>query len=253
MIIDTNMWLGQWPFHAKTDITPARLQELLRKEGIGKALVASRESVLIDDPENKNMDLLSQTKKLPDLLPVITVNPSLPNWKDKMPVYIEEGIKAVKLFPNYHTYSLSEPFVRELMNICGNEGILPILQMRLEDERSHHPSCIVPGVAADEIIASAHACPDVQLAVSCPYFDEAVSLVQETKNIHIDIAFTERLHTIPSLCKQIPAERILFGSHTPFLYTRAALMKAEDPDISNSDRKLITHKNITSLLHLYIN
>ena len=39
--------------------------------------------------------------------------------------------------------------------------------------------------------------------------------------------FTESFKTLPTLLNEIPAERVLFGSYTPFFYTASAVAKLD--------------------------
>jgi predicted TIM-barrel fold metal-dependent hydrolase len=66
----------------------------------------------------------------------------------------------------------------------------------------------------------------------------------------VDISFVETLNTVSALLKEIPATRVLFGSHTPFLYTRSAIMKIKAAEISQEDLDAITYGNAQRLIKL---
>jgi predicted TIM-barrel fold metal-dependent hydrolase len=76
----------------------------------------------------------------------------------------------------------------------------------------------------------------------------AIVLVKETNNIYVDISFAEKLDTIVSLLEEIPAKRILFVSHTPFLYTQSAAMKTKAVDISKNKFDAIAGGNALNLV-----
>ena len=94
--------------------------------------------------------------------------------------------------------------------------------------------------------------PEIKIVVFCPYFFEAVKL-GKIKNVYIEISFVETFKTIPALIKEIPLDKIIFGSHTPFLYTQAAISKVKYAEISEEEKEKIYFKNavkIFSLKHL---
>jgi len=249
MLFDANVWFGNWPFQSFTINSPVKLAGHLEKEGISKALVASPESIFYPDPDQGNEILFKRTEKYQDLLPVPIVNPSLKNWDTMVGKYVKRNITAVKILPNYHCYQLSSPYAAECFAALAEYRILCVVQMRIEDERSQHPLCRIPGVDTDAVIDCAQRHSSINIAVSCAYFSEAVVLVEKTENVYVDISFVETMDTIACLLSKIPASRILFGSHTPFLYTRSAVMKVETCEISESDREMIRCGNISRLLN----
>ena len=58
-------------------------------------------------------------------------------------------------------------------------------------------------------------------------------------NIHVDLSFVERLDTVAALLAEVPARQVLFGSHTPFLYTRAAVMKLRTAAVGRRELRAI--------------
>ena len=244
MLTDVNTWLGNWPFQKFEINTPGKLAKHLKAEGISHAFVSSLDSVFLPDPDQGNKVLLSELKKYPCLYPVMIIDLSLDNWKELLEKYRNLNIKLIKLVPNYHGYSLLSPCVKELMRMLGAGSILPVIQVRLEDERTQHKMCKVPGVEVKDIVKCANKFPYIEMIVCGAYYTEALELVRETKNLYIEISFIEKFDTIRSLLKEIPAKRILFGSHTPFFYTRSSVMKIKAPGINENDRRLIMNRKV---------
>lgn len=249
MLTDVNVSLGHWPFQKLLPDNAAKLSRHLKSEGISLALVSSVETVLYPDPDVYNKLLLKRLKPYPMLLPVMILNPVLADWQQRLREYVGSSkIKAVKILPNYHGYTLSSKIAYDLIRELSLKKILLIIQMRLEDERNQYPLMKVPGVKTTEVIKLSKRCPSASILCLCPYIGEAISLVKETENVYVDISFTERLNTVESLIKEIPANRIVFGSHTPFLYTRSAVMKIKSADIPKKDLRAIMSVNIQRLL-----
>jgi predicted TIM-barrel fold metal-dependent hydrolase len=250
MIIDVNVSFGHWPFQRFPYSTPEELNKDLMKEGISQILVSSLDAVLYPDPEWGNETFLPGLKSYPSFVPVGVINPSLSNWKETLKRCISWGAKAIKIFPNYHYYSLSSPVVDDLMDELVGRKMPLIVQMRLEDERNQYPLLKVSGVEIQEILDLANRFSEIPILALCPYFKEAIDLVKNSTNIYVDISFVEILNTVSALLEEIPATRVLFGSHTPFLYTRSAIMKLKAAEISQEDLEAITCGNAQRLMKL---
>ena len=125
-----------------------------------------------------------------------------------------------------------------------------MIQMRVEDERLHHPLCQIPPVPVADIVKFAEKYPSLPVICLCPYFAELVPLTSNTENVYVDISFVETMNIITRVLRDVPAEKILFGSHTPFLYTRAATMKTEYAEIDKKTLKMITETNAKKIFKL---
>ena len=251
MLIDVNCSLGFWPFQMFAQDSPAKLARHLAAEGVSKALVSPVESVLFPDPHLVSTRMLGKLSRFPDLIPVPVIDPSLGNWRECLDAYVEAGHgHMVKIVPNYHRYGLDAPCVDELMSALSRPRRVLAIQMRVEDERQHYPLMKVPGVSVDSIVDLANRHPRARILCLCPYLAEAVRLVNETENVHVDLSFIEYLNTLQHVLTKVPAKRLLFGSHTPFLYTRANVMKLQCAEVPRGDIRLISNGNARRLLKL---
>lgn len=252
MLIDVNCSLGNWPFMRFAQDTPAKLAKHLAAEGVTTALVSALDNVLYPDFHTYNCILRKKLKPYPSLIPVMTLNPAMSHWRDSLAQYdAAETAHTVKIFPNYHRYSLTDPCVDQLMcALAKRPKRTLIIQMRIEDERNQYPLMKIPGVPAGEIIQLANRYPRHNILCLCPYRAEAITLVRETKNVSVDISFCEFLNTLKTLLRDIPARRLFFGSNTPMLYTRAAGMKIKLAEIPKQAMRAITAQNARRLFKL---
>jgi len=249
MIFDVNVHLGSWPFSCVEETSAFNLAGMLKNFEIEKALVASPEAALSQDPAFYNRKLFKEVKDFPSLMPLPTANPDLKNWRtilrdssDVLP------FKAVKITPFTHSYSLRERCVYEFFrHLCDNEYIL-FIQMRFEDERFQNPAFKLTPVGVSEILEIASHFKNLKIVCLSALFREALQLIKGSLNIYADISFIEVLDTIPSLLEHVPAERILFGSHSPFLCAESALLKLNNPALDDSQRNLIASGNAQELL-----
>jgi uncharacterized protein len=243
MIIDCNVGFGHWPFARFAEDTPARLDKLLESEGIGRALVSSAEAVLYEEPEECNLALERALARYPRLVPVPVASPRV---KSAWATVARPGIRALKLIPNYHGYTLGDERAVELCAKAAERGIPVLVQMRVEDERSHYELLKVPGVSVEDIVALAARLPTLAIVALCPYYAEALRLAA-APNVYADISFVENLDTLGQLCDKAPAGKFLFGSHAPWLYPKAAVRKLELSTIDKEQRAAIGSRNAARL------
>ncbi len=246
MIIDCNVSLGHWPFARPAVETAQELDAHLRRHGIGRALVSSADAVLYPEAEECNEKLRAALKGFPSLIPVPVLNPRTASAAG---IRGQEGLRAVKLIPNYHGYSLSDPRAVDACREAARRSVPVMVQMRMEDERGHYEFLRMPGVAVEEITALAAAVPGLSIIALCPYFAEAAVLAR-VPGVFVDISFTELPDTLAQLCAVVPASAVLFGSHTPLHYTGAAIAKLASADIDEKTRQEIAGGNARRLLGL---
>jgi uncharacterized protein len=265
MIIDVNVSLGFWPFQRLAIASPAQLQRHLEGLGIDQAWVSAVESVLYPEPDAFDEALLRRLRRFdreltdfgepqgraaerhPRLRLAKTLNPVLANWRQSLAKAAAWGCPAVKLYPNYHLYSLASPEAVEMAREASELGLVALVQMRVEDERGMYPPLHVPGVAVDDVVALADAVPQTPIIALCPYLAEARELVRRTASVWVDLAFVETPDTLATALMDIPSERLVFGSHTPFLCTRAEAMKLQAANVSPTDLRRVQQDNVLNL------
>ncbi|MEX2581055.1 MAG: amidohydrolase family protein [Verrucomicrobiales bacterium] len=227
-IVDSNVSLFRWPFRRlpldETDLLVEKMGSL----GIGRALAGSFEGVFQRDAEAVNRQLAEACSGHPELVPIGSVNPASPGWEDDFRRCVgEHGMPGVRLHPNYHDYALDHP------------GFLRLLEMAAEAEAVVQVAAAMEDVRTQNDIARA---PDVDLAPLPDAMKRAgggrVQLLNwrprgtlsetlaTTPGIHFDTARIDATDGIAVLLETVPADRILFGTHAPFLIPEAALIRA---------------------------
>jgi len=250
MILDTNVWSGHWHKKKFDTDTPKKIHRHIQDSGISMAMVSSTDAVFCSDPEIWNKELMRRLKKYPLFIPVPVFKPTLANWEKVINQYSSLPVRVLRLLPNYHGYSLISKELEPVFQLCSERNFVIFIQMRIEDEREHHPMAKVPPVKVDEVIKISKRFPDISFVSLSSYFSEAVNICSKTENVYVDISFVERMDTVKSLLEKVPASRVLFGSHTPFFYTKAALMRVEYAEIRQERKELILFKNACKLLNV---
>src|SRR5262249_9192388 len=144
-LVDTSVFSGHWPFRSLPFRTTSELKQHLSARGVRQAWVCSAEALLYPDPMHGNGPLAAAITGDPFFLPVAIVDVTLASWrKDLRECLGALGFRALKLAPNYHSCPLSDPRTDELA-ACAAEADVPVcVQIRMMDERTHHPLMKIP-------------------------------------------------------------------------------------------------------------
>jgi len=248
-LIDTSVFCGPWPFRSLRPRTLPELKEYLAGHGVCRAWVTSTEAVLLPDPMTANEPLLVEAAKDPFWVPVTLLDPSLPGWEDDYRRSLAMGARAVKLTPNYHQYSLSSPAVDRLAGLLTADRLPFCIQMRMMDERAHHPLMKVPGVPAAEVAELALRHPELSV-VACAVYNAELRFLQKAPNVVAEISYVESVETLLQAKSVLGVERLLFGSHSPFLYMAAVQAKLDaHPDMINeAELRAVCYENAGRLI-----
>ena len=243
MIIDVNVNYGNWAFRRLNFDSLRKLEEKLGKNGIDIAFVSHLGGVLnYQEVDEYNEELYKLINKRGNFRFVPIVNLNLADAEEKI-----EKFKFIKIVPNYHFYSINDKKFHNLFRKISDLKTILFLQLRFEDERNQNPLFKINGVKVEEIKRFASNFPEIKMVTLCAYFNEVVELCK-LDNIYSDISFVENYKTLKSLLERVSADKILFGSHTPFLYTEAQIAKIEYSEVGKEEIEKIKYKNILSLI-----
>lgn len=239
-LIDTNVSLGFWPFQPFAIRTPGALAAHIRRLQIDFALVSAIESILFEDPDFYDRRCFNSLKKYPNLRPVKTLNPTLNNWQASFQSFLETyPLAAVKLYPNYHSYSLTDPCVAALCQTAAAQQLPILVPLRVEDERQHHACMSVPSVPMTDLITLAQSQPHTHFVALNTYIWEATSIPLKQDNLYSDFAFCETPDVLQAMIENFPPARLVFGSATPFLTTESALAKLQNGTVGQTVQAII--------------
>lgn len=248
--IDTSVFCGAWPFRSHGYRTPAALREYLVARGVTQAWVASAEAILYPDPMQGNEPLWRVAEGDPffQLVPVIDV--TLPTWQRDLRLCLEMwGCRAVKLVPNYHGYSLVDARVEELVCLVAECGVPICVQIRMMDERAHHPLMKVPGVPVTEVAELARRNPEARF-LACGAYQVELKELSQVSNVWAELSFVESARTLVQAVGILGAERLVFGSHSPLLTFEAgaAKLNVDEDEVAAELARRVQETNAEALL-----
>lgn len=248
MWIDVHASLGYWPFQVFPEVSPSNLEGRFASEKVRAAWVSPVEAILAPDPAPWNRRLFGRLRRHSALRPVGIVNPMLANWRETLAECLAlPGLPAVKAVPGYHGYPADDPALGELAESLTAAGRPLLLQVRVEDERNQYPLMKVPGADPEAILRLAQAHPHARIACLGLYLGQVCALLPRASNLWADLAFAEAFETLPRLLRDVPADRLLFGSHAPYFELRSAVLKLELAAVPAAVRRRIGEGNARAL------
>jgi predicted TIM-barrel fold metal-dependent hydrolase len=218
--------------------------------GIDQAWAGSFEALLHRDVRGVNQRLHAACESSGRLIPFGTVNPLLPDWEEDIR-HCHEDLKmpGLRLHPNYHGYRLEDPVFERLLRLSTDRGLLLQLASTMEDVRTQHPLVRVKDVDLSSLPELMKQIPPAKVQV-LNLRPRAADLALLAKNdrICLDTARADSTRGVAGLLKAIPRERILFGSHAPFLIQQAAMIRVLESELSETDNRTLFEANARRLL-----
>ena len=256
MIIDLNAYLGHWPFRQLRYNTAPMLLELMDEKGIDQAVVSSASAIFYKNSQAGNEQLAEEIHQHRDrLIPFAVINPTYADWEHDLQVCAEDfGVKGLRLYPNYHNYTLSDTSCRELVSAASERGLLLSNPIRVTDRRQRHWLIDIPDVSLDDVSKLVVAHPDAHFILINGARYVGSPLGQQNSDlppnycIEISRLSAVRQAAIRQLLDNLGTERIVFGTGMPFKYPDPALVKLEVLEATEEEKEAICWKNATRLL-----
>ena len=235
MFVDTNVSLGAWAVRPTWVDSPARLVAKLQAHGVTSAWTGTLEAVLHTDVAGANARLAAACAKTGGLLlPFGTVNPAFPDWEEDLRRCQDvHGMRGVRLYPNYHGYGLDDARFLQLLERAARRKLLVQVTLAIEDDRSQNPLLIAAPANAAPLAAILPKFPGLRLMLlnsGYRVLSGNVSLLRRLADagVWFELAMLEGVGGLETLLRNAPAARIAFGSHTPYFYFEAALLKLRE-------------------------
>jgi uncharacterized protein len=255
-VIDTNVHLFRWPFRRLVGDDPEELVVRLRKKGVTQAWAGSFESLLCRDVSGVNARLSAACRMhgADFLIPFGCVNPRSPDWEEDLRrCHEEHHMPGIRLYPNYHGYSLEDPAFARLLSLAASRKMIVQIARSMEDTRTQLPLIRVPRVNPAPLAQLLPAFPHLKImllngggwgADNVPGMQE----IRSAGNVYFDISMNEGVDGLDRLIATTSPARVVFGSHYPFFYFESALLKVRSSDLSRAQEQALLEGNAIFLL-----
>jgi uncharacterized protein len=253
-LIDVNVSLSRWPTRRLRFDDTATLVAKLRAQEVAQAWAGDFDSLLHKDLSGVNARLADECRRRGRgvLAPFGSVNPKLRHWEETLRRCIDEHLMpGIRLHPNYHGYKLDDPECVRLLRMAAERRLVVQLALLMEDERMMHPLLRVEPVDTTPLVELVKQTPGLRLVlVNALRTLRAKPLLEliAAGEVYVEIAMLEGIGGVRNLLSQVPANRVLFGSHAPFFYFESALLKLKESALSEPQLRAIRHENAERLL-----
>ena len=250
-IIDTNLSLFQWPFRRLPLDDTGLLAKKMRALGITQGWAASLEAILHRDLSSVNRRLVEACSPHPELIPIGSINPTLPDWQGDLSRCSKKfKMPGIRLHLSYHGYTLADRFFAQVLERATKAGLFVQVAVTMEDPRTQHSRLRVSDIDLDPLpkLMSDHPGARVQLLNLRPRAAQIDSLAKIPR-VYLDTSRVEGTDGVPALLGKIPAGRVLFGTHAPLLIPEAALIRTHESAIlDEKDLRVLLAGNAQAFL-----
>lgn len=247
--IDTNVSLFKWPFRTLPLDQTDKLENKLRAIGIARAWAGSFEGVFQRDIEGVNQRLVDECANHPFFIPVGSINLSQPSWKqDLQRCIVHHQMHAIRLHPTYHQYSFDSWSFRELLKIAKENKLLIQIATTLEDTRTQNQLTARADANLEQLSERLTSNPHsfIQLLNYRPA-EKMTKILAEHEGLYFDTARVDGTDGLKQISHHVPEDRLLFGTHAPFLIPEASMIRILESGIHTQAIDKILCRNAAHL------
>ncbi|MEX0884503.1 MAG: amidohydrolase family protein [Cyclobacteriaceae bacterium] len=233
MWIDSNTYVGHWPFRQVKNNTCKALVERMDEFGVEASQVTNINGIFYKNTQAANQELYDEIntnrKWKGRLLPFAVINPVYSGWKEDLEESTSKlGMKGIRIFPKYHRYELDNINCIEMVKRARDLGLPVGLTLRMVDSRPSSWLDITNEWALRDTLPIIKAVPDAQfmilnIANSTEMGDEDLSLFKKA-NIFMDTS-GRNIINLKRLIKTFGKEKFGFGTHSPILDYRTGALR----------------------------
>jgi len=244
--IDINACFGHWQYWNLYHKSPDDLVSSMDAVGINQAVVMSLRG-LAHDWRAGNSETLEVASQHPErLIAAGTISPALGGGGAALQRLVTAGIRCVRLYPAFHSFSLDSNFVDEICR-AASECSIPVMIPTRPMMNWRFKPLPIEMVAA---VTERH--PTTSFILSGPNylleFQSAVRLMQKCPNTVFDISCLQGFDAVAKMVAEVGADRVLLGTGAVLQYPACNVAKLDRANISNEDRHAIAADNARRLL-----
>lgn len=252
-LIDANVHLFRWPFRRLALDDATALVAKLRSLKITQAWAGSYEALLHRDLSAVNERLVTECRERGEgvLRPVGAMNLAQPDWEEDLRRCLEDyRLPVIRVYPNYHGIDLSDPVFARFLKLTAGKALVQIAVM-MEEERTQHPLVKVSHVNAAPLPGLLKSIPEARVMLLNCFRAVRGRLLLElvaTERVWFDLSTLEGMSGIERVLKQIPVNRLVFGTHAPLYLPESAVLKLRESELTDQQQERITSANFRSAL-----
>jgi Predicted metal-dependent hydrolase of the TIM-barrel fold len=208
----------------------------MESEGIAGALAYSMKGVFYSYSEG-NCETLEICGRHSSLFPVATIDPRKAYDFDREVADIaEQGFRIVRLFPEMQGWNVEQRVFSLLLKALDDYGLPLIIS-----ESPGKLYSITENIGIPIIF------------LSCHYYTlhETLAVFRERRNFYAEARHLLAPDSVEYFIEKIGADRLVFGSNSPFDYAGSAVRRIMHADISESAKNAIFSGNLERILQKF--
>lgn len=253
--IDTNAFIGQWPFRHAVRADRQYYTTMSERLGISQYYISHIAAIFGHDTRSGNEALLAETKDDARLRPFVILNPCEPGWEQEMEWAKASGACGIRLVPGFHDYELTDSRALQLLAVARTYRLPIIVTARIQDERLQHPryqaSPLTPTSIAEFIAAGTNhpllisGLNYVQCMALRPHFNTG----QSTDHVVFDLWFTNSpVGIIEDICNSGYSDKFAYSSCSPIQVAEATALQLATAGITDEQRYALCRGNAERFL-----
>ena len=246
MIIDSNAYIGHWPFRQFEYKTPEALLGRMKEFGIDASVISNLNGIFYKNTQHANEELyqIMRSKKVYAncYIPFAVINPIYAGWQDDFEQCTTAmGMKGIRLYPKYHNYEITDPACIELVKMSRDKGLPVVFSLRMVDRRTSSWMDIDKEWSLNDIVPLVRAVPDAKYLI--------VNVTNSTTLNEEDLALFRKADLLMDtsgrllegwpdpLIPKFGADKFCFGTHSPILDYFSGLLRIESLRENEADEK----------------
>lgn len=261
MLVDSNAYVGHWPFKHLKYNTCETLLGRMNQYGVEASVLSSLDGIFYKNTQPANEELMAaiQSNKAFEnrFIPFAVINPIFGGWKNDFDTCINQlGMKGLRLHPQYHGYDLSHPNLVDLVKMAQNRGVPVAFSLRMVDSRPSSWLDIDQEWRLKDLAPIIRQVPDAKymilnVANSIQLSPEELQLFRQA-DILLDTS-GRQIANLPVLMEMFGKTKFAFGSHAPILDYLTGMLRIESMTNQEADaptKELLRSGNIQRFLNL---
>ncbi len=267
MRIDINAYVGHWPFDHLKYNTCKLLKERMDRFGVDVSVISNLNGLFYKNTQPANEELFEEIESEKHFkncfIPFAVINPIYAGWEYDFETCINKyKMKGLRLYPQYHDYSITDPACVQLVKLAKTHGMPVSFNFRMVDSRQRSwMDLAYSGTKNAEwnlrnILPIIKEVPDAKYMIlnfsnDISLSEEEMSLVKRT-NILFDTSGRAITH-LGNFLKLYGKDKFAFGTHSPILDYLSAQLRIEsltENEADSSAKESLRSGNAIEMLNL---
>lgn len=259
MLVDSNAYIGHWPFRQLPYNTCEALLGRMDQFGVEAAVLSNLNGIFYKNTQPANEELahaIRARRTFRDrFIPFAVINPIYGGWKNDLDTCTRQlEMQGIRLFPQYHGYSLDHPALVELVKLSRDRGLPVAFSLRMVDSRPSSWLDIATEWTLKDLVPIIRQVPDARYLILNVANSTALSAGEEELFRQADLLLDtsgRNMADLPDLLRRFGKTKFAFGTHSPVLDYLTGLLRVEALQAREADeatKELLRSGNILRFL-----